>query len=78
MWPVIMAALRNYAPMVVFPAACLIGVIGYNLERTLTDRSTPWSKSVIERREERKMNEKPEDEYRVPATIFERNKKPSS
>ena len=53
MWPVIMAAMRTYAPYVVFPFAAAIGFIGYNIEGTISDRYTPWRGSVIERREQR-------------------------
>ena len=76
MWPVLMAAARNYAPMLVFPFAFAIGVVGYNLEGVVSDKSTPWKKSVIERREERKENsDGQEEEFKVPETIFDRNKK---
>lgn len=77
MWPVLMAAVRNYAPMLVFPFAFVVGVVGYNLEGAVSDKSTPWQKSVLERREERKGREGSgeAEEFKVPETIFDRNKK---
>jgi len=38
MWPVLLAAMRTYAPMIVFPFAFVIGVAGYNAERWIAGR----------------------------------------
>ena len=62
---------RTYAPMLVFPVAFTVGVIGYNLESLVSDKSTPWQKSTLERREERKAAEE-NKEFVVPKTIFDR------
>jgi len=85
MWPVIMAAMRTYAPYVVFPFAAAIGFIGYNIEGTISDRYTPWRGSVIERREQRLLEEEKEANASgglknpdfVPKSIFEKNTSPS-
>jgi len=76
MWPALIAAARAYAPVLVFPAAFLVGVIGYNLETAVSDKHTPWKESVIERRERRKMeaDEEGQEKFAVPSTIFERKK----
>ena len=54
MWPVIVTVLRTYAPYVVWPAAAVIGVIGYNIEKVLRGDSdkTPWKPSVIDQSKE--------------------------
>ncbi len=74
MWPVLVGFARTYAPVIVFPFAFTIGVIGYNLEGWMSDKQTPWKKSIIERRDERKSKDQ-EDTFEVPKTIFERFKK---
>ena len=77
MWPALIAAARAYAPILVFPFAFTIGVIGYNLESAVSDKHTPWKESVIDRREKRKLEEsdQQEDSFKVPETIFDRSKK---
>ncbi|KAJ8978793.1 hypothetical protein NQ317_015517 [Molorchus minor] len=57
MWPVLFAALRNYAPYITLPFAAMVGVIGYNLENWLSDKYTPYNKSIEEQREDRLMGE---------------------
>jgi hypothetical protein len=74
MWPVLIAAARTYAPMIVFPFAVAAGFIGYNIESLVSDRNTPWRGSTIERREERKIAEG-DREFVVPKNIFEKNKR---
>lgn len=59
---------------VVFPAALIIGFIGYNFETLVSDKSTPWRKSIIERREDRRAAEGA-DHFAVPETIFDRAKR---
>ena len=76
MWPALIAFARAYAPAIVFPFAVVIGAIGYNLEGAVSDKSTPWKESVHDRREQRKMDDG-EEGFRVPNTIFDRNKKSS-
>ncbi|XP_050315082.1 small integral membrane protein 12 [Anthonomus grandis grandis] len=57
MWPVIYTFLRTYAPYVTLPFAGLVGVIGYNLENILSDKYTPYNKSISEQRKERLLDE---------------------
>ncbi len=67
--------MRTYAPVIVFPFAFAVGVVGYNLESWTSDRQTPWKKSIIERREERRAEEGEDKEFVVPKTIFDRHSK---
>uniref|UniRef100_A0A1L8EJ21 Putative small integral membrane protein 12-a n=1 Tax=Haematobia irritans TaxID=7368 RepID=A0A1L8EJ21_HAEIR len=53
MWPIIMAILRRNAVYITLPIAGVVGFIGYNLESLLSDKYTPYSKSIQERRAER-------------------------
>jgi len=78
MWPVLLAAARAYAPAILFPVALTIGFIGYNIESLVSDKSTPSRESVIERREQRHLQELDQDkkEPLVPKTIFEKNVSP--
>jgi len=57
MLPVIYAFLRTYAPYITLPFAGLVGFIGYNLENVLSDKYTPYSKSIEEQRKERLLDE---------------------
>ncbi|XP_018568377.1 small integral membrane protein 12-A [Anoplophora glabripennis] len=57
MWPVLMGALRSYAPYITLPFAALVGVIGYNLENWMSDKYTPYNKSIEEQRTERLLEE---------------------
>ncbi|XP_066257853.1 small integral membrane protein 12 [Euwallacea similis] len=57
MWPVIFAVLKRYSPYVTLPFAGLVGLIGYNLENILSDKYTPYSKSIEEQRKERLLDE---------------------
>ena len=52
--------------------------LGYNIEGWLSDKHTPYSKSVNERREERKEMEAlaGTGEFKIPVTIFEKNVSP--
>ncbi len=85
MWPIILGALRTYAPYVVWPIAAVVGAVGYNVEKRVRgDKQTPWRQSVAEERDERLMEETKDrdptdvdslkDKKFVPKTIFERNK----
>uniref|UniRef100_T1JPT4 Uncharacterized protein n=1 Tax=Tetranychus urticae TaxID=32264 RepID=T1JPT4_TETUR len=53
----IIAASRNYLPYVTFPAALVIGAIGYNLEGYLWKSNTPSTQSVEKNRIERLISE---------------------
>ncbi|XP_049299260.1 small integral membrane protein 12-A [Anopheles funestus] len=53
MWPLIMQFLRSNAAYITLPVATLVGVIGYNIEGLLSDKYTPYSPSIQEKRAER-------------------------
>ncbi|XP_041970895.1 small integral membrane protein 12 [Aricia agestis] len=57
MWPIILQFLRTNAPYITLPIAAIVGVVGYNLESLLSDRYTPYSKSVQDQRLERQEEE---------------------
>ncbi|KAJ8913748.1 hypothetical protein NQ315_007465 [Exocentrus adspersus] len=57
MWPVFFAALRSYAPYITLPFAAVVGIIGYNLENWISDKYTPYNKSIQEQRTERLVEE---------------------
>ena len=84
MWPALMVAMRTYAPYVVFPFACIVGVIGYTIEGRVSDKYTPWQESVIKRREKRQLEEQTETgsslenpaEF-VPKNVFQKNQSPN-
>ena len=87
MWPIIVNILRSNAPYITLPFAAVIGIIGYNIERLISDRTTPFKNSVEEQREERllqglettdaKLTDSLKEKKFVPKTIFERNVSPS-
>ena len=72
-----------------FPVALIIGTIGYNIERSVSDRYTPsQGKSIDERRQERMMQEinqetdpskveSLKDHTYVPGAVFTKNVSPS-
>ena len=72
----IVALGRAYAPYIVLPIA--MGFVGYNIEEWLSDKHAPYSKSAMDRREERQEKEAREGtgEFKIPATIFEKNVSP--
>lgn len=57
MWPVIFAFARTYAPYIVWPAAAIVGVIGYNVEKLLDRKYPKAEKSILNEREERRLTE---------------------
>lgn len=64
MWPIIWTAMRTYAPYVTFPAALVVGFVGYNLEWMARggDLGQPYEeRGVLERREERRLQEQLHD-----------------
>ena len=88
MWPIILNFLRVNAPIITLPFAVLVGIIGYNVEGWITDRSTPSpNRGVEEQREDRllealdKIDAKAVDSLKdkkfVPRSIFEKNVSPS-
>ena len=80
MWPVILAAVRSYAPYLVFPVAVVVGTVGYYGEYHLSDRDRgrKQEESTIEKREERLMTESAETDVgklqgSLPKSILSRN-----
>ncbi|XP_071768720.1 small integral membrane protein 12 [Centroberyx gerrardi] len=59
MWPVVWTAMRAYAPYVTFPVAFVVGAVGYHLEWFIrgTPKPREEEKSILELREERKLQE---------------------
>ncbi|XP_014842840.1 PREDICTED: small integral membrane protein 12 isoform X1 [Poecilia mexicana] len=59
MWPVVWTAMRTYAPYVTFPVAFVVGAVGYHLEWFIrgTPKPREEEKSILELREERKLQE---------------------
>uniref|UniRef100_A0A8C6HES4 Small integral membrane protein 12 n=1 Tax=Mus spicilegus TaxID=10103 RepID=A0A8C6HES4_MUSSI len=60
MWPVLWTVVRTYAPYVTFPVAFVVGAVGYHLEwfiRGKTPQPVEEEKSILERREDRKLDE---------------------
>jgi hypothetical protein len=87
MLPVIFTFLRTYAPYITLPVAAVVGFIGYNLESILSDKYTPYQKSIEEKRKDRLMEENLTKDVTeidslkerkfVPRSVFERNVSPS-
>lgn len=81
MWPLIMGAVRTYAVYLVWPVAAVVGVIGYNVEWTVkkNDLNTPWKKkSIMEEREDRKLEEAKQDENNEFVSLKERKNIPKT
>ena len=90
MWPIILNAVRVYAPYVVWPVAAVVGFIGYNIETGIRGEAgmqTPAKDhSIIDEREERYLRENREkdlteveslkDRKFIPKTIFANIQKP--
>jgi hypothetical protein len=53
----LVALMRVWAPYITFPAAVLVGTIGYYVEGMISDRKTPSVVSIDEKRVERKLIE---------------------
>uniref|UniRef100_A0A1I8PEU0 Small integral membrane protein 12-A n=1 Tax=Stomoxys calcitrans TaxID=35570 RepID=A0A1I8PEU0_STOCA len=81
MWPIIMAILRRNAVYITLPIAGVVGFIGYNLESLLSDKYTPYSKSIQENRAERLTedlaNAAQVEKLRLKENVLERNLSPS-
>ena len=90
MWPIILNAVRVYAPYVVWPVAAVVGFIGYNIETGIRGQAglqTPAKDhSIIDEREERYLRENREKDFTeveslkdrkfIPKTIFANIQKP--
>lgn len=87
MWPILMNILRSNAPYITLPFAVVVGIIGYNIESWVSDKSTPFKNSIEEQREDRLLKdlenvdakhiESLKEKKFVPRTIFEKNVSPS-
>lgn len=66
--------LLRYVPMITFPIAFIAGIVGYNLERNITNIETPSIPSVLEEKLKRK-NENPKSPYEE-TPVLERNLSP--
>lgn len=73
MWPIVFNALRTYAPYVTLPFAALVGVVGYNLENWLSDKYTPYNKSIKEQRQDRLLAEKLNDSNEINKLKYKTN-----
>lgn len=87
MWPIIINFLRVNAPYITLPFAAVVGVIGYNIECLVSDRTTPYKTSIEEQREDRLLKDLEKSDAKeierlsekkfVPRSIFEKNVSPS-
>ncbi|KAG8198288.1 hypothetical protein JTE90_021542 [Oedothorax gibbosus] len=83
MLPALLAIVRNYVPYVTLPISIAIGIIGYNIEGLISDKSTPTKKlSIEDERLERQLKEMDKKDLStntlksksfVPKTVFEKN-----
>ena len=89
MWPIIVAVTRTYAPYLVFPAAVLVGTVGYLVESRLADRNRGkiQAPSTLEARGDRQLETLISDPAKVtslaerkdiPRSVLERNLKPGT
>jgi hypothetical protein len=68
--------MRPYVAYITFPVALVFGFVGYKIEGWVSDKYTPYSKSIQEQRKER-LEREGTTELVIPKTIFERNVSPS-
>ncbi|XP_059483015.1 small integral membrane protein 12 [Neocloeon triangulifer] len=68
--------LRPYVAYITFPVALVFGFVGYKIEGWVSDKYTPYNKSIQELRRERQEKEG-KAELVIPKTIFEKNLSPS-
>ena len=87
MWPVLLAAGRSYAPYLVFPAAVVVGTIGYLIETNVRDkdRGKIQAQSTLEARGDRQLETLSTEPTQVvslkerkdiPRSVLDRNLKP--
>lgn len=76
MLPILANLLRPYVAYITFPVALVFGFVGYNVEGWISDKYTPYSKSIQEQRKER-LEKEGIKELVIPKTIFEKNLSPS-
>ena len=84
MLPIILGAMRTYAPYLVFPFAFVVGGIGYMVEtRFRSSRSLQQAESTLESRQDRQLDWVQDDPTKVdklsrdelPRDIFDRQEK---
>lgn len=64
----------RYAPIITFPVAVILGFIGYNIESSVSSKSTPYmDHSINEERELRLIKDKDSKEEHHASTIFDKN-----
>ena len=78
---------RRYMPFVMLPVAIVVGTIGYNIERIVSDRHTPSpGLSIEQKRQERNLSEMTSDPLKVESlkshtfvsgSVFTKNVSPS-
>ena len=60
----------------------VVGIIGYTIESSISDKYTPWEESVVKRREKRQLEEQEttggnlENPDFVPKNVFQKNQSP--
>ncbi|CAG0900129.1 unnamed protein product [Darwinula stevensoni] len=55
--PALWIILRTYAPYITLPIAAAVGVIGYQVEKRISDKYTPYQESIQEVRDDRILKE---------------------
>eukprot|EP00794_Sanderia_malayensis_P017710 gene17710-19479_t len=88
MWPIIFAGARAYAPYIVFPAALVVGTVGYLVESSLSNREAAklQAPSTLEARGDRLLEslENPaevkslKEKKDIPRSVLDRNLKPGT
>ena len=74
MYQILVRVIGRYAPIVTFPVAVILGVIGYNLESILVPKKNVQSeKGVVEQREQRLLNNENMEIFTNQSNIFEKN-----
>ncbi|XP_055608784.1 small integral membrane protein 12-A [Uranotaenia lowii] len=74
MWPLILQFLRSNATYITLPIAGIVGVIGYNIESLLSDKYTPYSGSIDDKRAERITDdERLKNATNVPKLVYQEN-----
>uniref|UniRef100_T1E3E8 Putative secreted protein n=1 Tax=Psorophora albipes TaxID=869069 RepID=T1E3E8_9DIPT len=74
MWPILLQFLRSNVAYITLPIAGIIGVVGYNIESLLSDKYTPYSPSIQEKRAERTTeDERLENPTNVEKLVYKEN-----
>ncbi|XP_055628222.1 small integral membrane protein 12-A [Toxorhynchites rutilus septentrionalis] len=74
MWPILLNFLRANAAYITLPIAGIIGFIGYNIENFVSDKYTPYSPSIQEKRAERITDEGSlKDATKVEKLVYKEN-----